>query len=220
MTRITERSFSAPNEDGWTDGGSIVADATAPRSPSGIEQIVFPAGFTGGNAPAQTYPNKTFSYRTQYLSFWMKISSNWQGHPTTANKVLHLYVGGSNHVVVNLWGSGSGPMEAGILLQGIVNNGSGGTSANWYPNLGDGEIVRGQWYHLEVLVVGNTRGAADGSVDWWLNGVKIGSHTGIQYVAGDGYFEGLNWSPTWGGSGSAVASTMSMSFDHFYMSGK
>ncbi len=221
MTVITERPFSAMNEDGWTDGSIIVSDPTAPKSPSSIGQIVFPAGFTGGNAPAQTYPNKTFSYRTQYIAVWMKISSNWQGHQTGANKILHVYVGGSNHVVVNLWGSGSGMMQAGILLQGIVNNGSGGTSANWYSNLGPtGEIVRGQWHHLEVLLVGNTNGAANGSVDWWLDGVKNGSYSGIEYVPGDGLWEGLNWSPTWGGSGDVVSSTMTMSFDHFYMSGK
>ncbi|HEY0527696.1 MAG TPA: Ig-like domain-containing protein [Gemmatimonadaceae bacterium] len=221
MTVITERPFSALNEDGWTDNGGIVQDATAPRSPSGVGTIVFPAGFTGGDAPAQTYPNKTFNVRTLYVSVWMKISANWQGHPTGANKVLHMYISGLNHAVLNLWGSGSGTMQIGILLQGIVNNGTGGTNANWYANLGPtGEIVRGRWYHIEVVAVGNTSGAANGSIDWWVDGVKNGSHTGIQYVGGDGIWEGINWSPTWGGSGSVVNSTMTMYFDHFRMSGK
>src|SRR4029079_11366762 len=56
MTVLTERPFNALNEDGWTNTGSsdykIVADATAPKSPSNIGQIRFPAGFGSGNAPA------------------------------------------------------------------------------------------------------------------------------------------------------------------------
>jgi len=221
MTVITERSFSVANEDSWTDNGTMESDPTAPRSASGIETIYYPAGFGGGNAPAQSWANKSWNYRTLYLSVWMKISSNWQGHPTGANKVVHLFISGSNHVVLNLWGSGSGMMQIGILLQGIVNDGTGTTAANWLPNLGPtGEIVRGKWYHVEVVGVGNTAGAANGTVDWWLDGVKIGSHSGIQYVSGAGMWEGMNWSPTWGGGGSVVSSTMSMSFDHFRMSGK
>jgi uncharacterized protein YjdB len=223
MTVITERPFSALNEDSWTDGSVIAADATAPRSPSGIAQMVFPAGFGGGWSPADSYCNKTWSYRTQYLSVWMKVSSNWQGHSTTVNKVVHFWSGGLNHTVLNLWGAGSDKLYAGILLQGIVNDGAGNTWANWgqggYPG-GAGEFTRGQWHHIEVVMVGNTSGSANGSIDWWLDGVKIGSHSGIQYVSGDGSFQGMNWSPTWGGAGDVVTSTMTMSFDHFRLSGK
>jgi hypothetical protein len=72
-----------------------------------------------------------------------------------------------------------------------------------------------------VLAVGNTSGAANGSVDWWLDGVKIGSHSGIQYVSGNGTWgERIAWAPTWGGAGPNVPSEMYQFIDHIYVSGK
>ena len=44
-------------------------------------------------------------------------------------------------------------------------------------NLGpSGELVRNQWMHWEAVFVGNSSGAADGTVDWWADGVKIGHY--------------------------------------------
>jgi hypothetical protein len=230
MTVLTDRPLSAVIEDGWDVGAwsgstgncQIVTDATAPKSPSSVGRIKYPAGWAGGGEPCGMGRGGLGNNRTWYISFWFKISPNWQGHPTGVNKVLHIWIGGLNHVVVNLWGYGSGTMQASILLQGIVNDGSGKTAANWNPNLGPtGEIVRGQWYHQEIVLVGNTSGAANGSVDWWLDGVKIGSHSGIQYVSGNGVFgENIAWAPTWGGLGSNVTSEMYQFMDHFYISGK
>ena len=230
MTVLTERAFDAVTENGWTvapwsgtvNNCEIVTDANAPKSPTNVGRIKYPAGFASGGEPCGMSVSQLPSVRTMYMSFWFKISPNWDGHPTGANKVLHVNIGGSNHFVVNLWGYGNGMMQMGILLQGIVNDGSGNTAANWFPNLGPtGEIVRGQWYHVEVLAVGNTSGAANGSVDWWLDGVKIGSHSGIQYVSGAGTWgERIAWAPTWGGAGPAVPSEMYQYIDHIYVSGK
>ena len=228
MTVLTERPFSAVTEDGWTvapwSGSNanceIITDAAAPKSPSNIGRIKYPAGFASGGEPCGM-TKVLNTYRTMYLSFWFKVSSNWVGHPTGANKILHINIGGSNHFVVNLWGYGNGMMQMGILLQGIVNDGAGATSANWLPNLGPtGEVVRAQWYHVEVLAVGNTSGAANGSVDWWLNGVKVGSHSNVQYVSGNGVWEQISWAPTWGGAGPSVSSEMDQYIDHLYISGK
>ena len=102
-----------------------------------------------------------------------------------------------------------------------MNNGAGTTYGNWYPNLAPtGEIVRGQWYHIEVLLVGNTSGSANGSADWWLNGAKIGSHSGIQFIPGDNLWESISWAPTWGGLGSTVSTEMYQYMDHMYISAK
>ena len=232
MTPLTERPYSTMLENGWavyawsgtTANCEIVSDASAPKSPASAARIRYPAGFPGGGEPCGWAKGGMPNYRTWYLSFWFKISPNWQGHPTTVNKMLHINIGGSNRVVVNLWGSGSGTMQAGILLQGILAGGNfdGGTSANFYPNLGPtGAVVRDRWYHEEVVLVGNTSGSANGSVEWWLDGVKIGSRTGIQFTSGNGYFgEQIAWAPTWGGGGSTVSSTMYEYMDHLYLSGK
>jgi hypothetical protein len=186
-----------------------------------VGQILYPAGFAGGGEPVNVYTVLSPQYRTLYLGIWLKMSSNWQGHPTLVNKMIHLFTGGSNHVVPTIWGSGNGMLQAGVLLQGVVTDGTGKSASNLYPNLGPtGEIHRGQWHHLEYVFIGNTSGTANASAEWWLDGVKVGSYTNMQYVSGNSAWEQLSWSPTWGGLGSTVTSAMTMSFDHIRVSGK
>ena len=229
MTTITERPFSAISEDGWSvaaasgsvNNFSIVQDATAPKSPSGVGQILYPAGFSAGGEPVNVYTVLSPQYRTLYLGIWLKMSSNFQGNPTTVNKMIHLFTGGSNHVVPTIWGSDNGMLQAGVLLQGVVTDGKGQSASNLYPNLGPtGEIHRGQWHHLEYVLVGNTSGTANASAEWWLDGVKVGSYTNMQYVSGSSTWEQLAWAPTWGGVIGTVTSAMTESFDHIRVSGK
>ena len=229
MTTITERPFSAISEDGWSivaasgsvNNFSIVQDATAPKSPSGVGQILYPAGFAAGGEPVNVYKVLSPQYRTLYVGVWLKMSSNFQGNPTLVNKMIHLFTGGSNHVVPTIWGSGNGMLQAGVLLQGIVTDGKGQSASNLYPNLGPtGEIVRGRWHHLEYVFVGNTSGTANASAEWWLDGVKVGSYTNMQYVSGSSVWEQLAWAPTWGGVTGTVTSAMTESFDHIRVSGK
>ena len=228
MTTLTERAFNSVTEDGWgvsawsgsVSNCTIQSDPTAPMSPPNVGRIRYPAGFASGGEPCGESKPLSGNYRTMYLSFWFMVSPNWDGHPTGANKIFHITIGGSNHFVVNLWGYGNGMLQMGVLLQGIVNSGTGSTAANWLPNLGTGEVVRGKWYHVEMIAVGNSSGAADGSVDWWLNGTKIGSHSGIQYVSGAGTWQNIAWAPTWGGAGPAVPAEMYQYIDHLRLSAK
>jgi uncharacterized protein YjdB len=228
MTTLSERAFNSVAEDGWgvsawsgsVSNCTIESDAIAPMSPPNIGRIRYPAGFASGGEPCGESKPLSGNYRTMYLSFWFKVSPNWVGHQTGANKIFHITIGGSNHFVVNLWGYGNGILQMGVLLQGIVNSGTGSTAANWLPNLGTGEVVRGKWYHVEMIAVGNSSGAADGSVDWWLNGTKIGSHSGIQYVSGAGTWQNIAWAPTWGGAGPAVPAEMYQYIDHLRLSAK
>jgi len=83
-----------------------------------------------------------------------------------------------------------------------------------------GELVRNQWLHWEAVFVGNSSGAADGTVDWWADGVKIGHYSGLQFVSGAGLWEELEWSPTYGGFGAAVPADQYQWIDHLYISGK
>jgi uncharacterized protein YjdB len=229
MNTITERPFSAIMEDSWsmvaasgcTCNFSIVSDPTAPKSPSSIGQILYPAGFSAGGEPVNVYTVLSPQYKTLYVGIWLKMSSNFQGNPTLVNKMIHLFTGGSNHVVPTIWGSGNGMLQAGVLLQGVVTDGKGQSASNLYPNLGPtGEIHRGQWHHLEYVFVGNTSGTANASAEWWLDGVKVGSYTNMEYVSGNSVWEQLAWAPTWGGVTGTVTSAMTESFDHIRVSGK
>jgi hypothetical protein len=227
MTVLTERAFSALNEDGWTNTGSsdykIVADATAPKSPSNVGQIRFPAGFGSGNAPAVLEKVWSGTQKTLYVSFWVKLSSNWVGNAAGVNKIFHFWIGGSNRLVLNARGVGTGKLLTEVELQGIKAGGNydAGTTALFTANLGPtGELVRNQWLHWEAVFIGNSSGIANGSVDWWVNGTKVGHYGGLQFVSGAGYWEEMEWSPTYGGSGGVVPADQYQWIDHIYVSGK
>jgi hypothetical protein len=227
MTVLTERPFNALNEDGWTNTGSsdykIAADATAPKSPSNVGQIKFPAGFGSGNAPAVLEKVWSGTQKTLYVSFWVKFSSNWIGNTAGVNKIFHFWIGGSNRLVLNARGVGTGKLLTEVELQGITAGGNydAGTTALFTANLGpSGELVRNQWLHWEAVFIGNSSGTANGSVDWWVNGTKVGHYGGLQFVSGAGYWEEMEWSPTYGGAGGVVPADQYQWIDHIYISGK
>jgi hypothetical protein len=225
MTTLTERPFNALNEDGWANLGdySIQSDATAPYSPSSVGQIRFPAGFGSGNAPAVLEKVWSGTNKTLYVSFWLKLSSNWYGNDAGVNKIFHFWIGDSNRLVLNARGTGNGTLTAEVELQGIVAGGNydAGKTALFEPNLGpSGTIVRGQWLHWEAIFTGNSSGTADGKVEWWINGAKVGSYSGLQFISGTGIWQEMEWSPTYGGSGAAVPATQYQWIDHIRISGK
>ena len=71
-------------------------------------------------------------------------------------------------------------------------------------------VVVGQVHHFEQVLTLGTAGAANGTWDWWLDGVHIGSYSNVPFInasyAGSGGnglsgFWGWQFSPYWGGSG-------------------
>ena len=221
MTPITERPFSVRGEGGWYDQDTpdltIVQDASAPRSPSSIMQQRFAAGFGGGASAAVVEKGLGGKYTTIYISYWIKYSSNWYGHPTSAvNKQMHLWINGGNHVFTLAYGGGTAPLKAEIWLQGTA-----GGERNLYANLGNpGTITRGKWHRWEIVLQCNTNGAANGSVEWWIDGAKIGQYYDVRLEPITSYWEIIQWSPTWGGTGSTVPADQFESLDHIYISGK
>jgi hypothetical protein len=233
MTLITQRSFSAPVEDSWyfeygQNNAQIVQDPTAPHSPSGIMQLTYPTGMVGGVGPNSLERDwATGTYRTLYVSYWMKVSSNFYGHiGPEITKTLHFWVGdgntSGNKLYTQISGGGTDPLSAWVNLQGVVAGGNfdNGTSAEFRPNLAPATIVRGQWHHYELVIKGNSAGTTDGTLDWWLDGVHVGSYSGIQYVPGAATWSTVKWNPTWGGLGGTVPYNFYESMDDIYISGK
>jgi len=220
MTPITDRAFSALSESSWYTQNSpdlsIQQDLSAPRSPSSIIQMRFPAGFNGGASPAVLEKGLGSRYHTIYIAYWMKLSNNWYGHPTSnVNKQMHVWINGGNHVFTLAEGSGTGPLKAEIWLQGTAAG-----ERNLYPNLSSGIISRGDWHRWEIILTCNTGGAANGVVEWWLDGVKVGSYTDVRLEPSLSTWELIQWSPTWGGTGSTVPADQFESLDHIYISGR
>jgi hypothetical protein len=70
-----------------------------------------------------------------------------------------------------------------------------------------------------VLIL-NTAGNTDGSIDWWMDGVHIGSHSGIEFAASAQHWTQIHYTNLWGGGGGTLNVTQTLDFDHFYASGK
>jgi hypothetical protein len=224
MTVIDERPFNslaehaAPYFPAWdTDPQlTIEQDATAPKSPSSVVRVTFPTGFAGGASNGHMgvlVPNP----RVIYIGYWSKYSTNWWGHLTGVNKHVYVSAVGAHDVFVfEAAGVGSGPLKPRPVIQASVV-GAGLYNSNLVPSA---VYTRGQWDYTEIVLVGNTAGTANGSMDWYLNGVHVASYSGIQWTTGQTAWNIFELWPVWGGVTDIVPSTQWIEWDHVYLSGK
>jgi len=218
MTFINQRSFNSLQETPWYTNSnlSIVQDATAPKSPSGVIRATFPAGYAGGTSPGPAELSFN-SYKTLYVSYWAKYSANWQGHLTGINKHAYAWVNGTtSSFVMEAEGIGSGPLSPRPILQSMVV-GNGPYEPNLVPNA---TITRNTWFHIEIVIVGNSSGTADGSMDIYLDGVHVTSAKGLQWSSGAARFNIFQFYPIWGGITDTVNNSMWFEWDDVYVSGK
>jgi uncharacterized protein YjdB len=227
LTLISDRPFNSTTptytvgEAGWldSDNGSlaIIQDATAPQSASNVARMTFNGGIDGGYAPSTL--EHPVNATTIYVAAWIKFSPNWQSHNSGVNKILHLWIGGGNHVVITAAGrsfTGSSPLTARISLQGISGGGNNPDGSGTYES--SAQFVRGQWHKIEVVGVANTAGANNGSLKLYIDGVLATQCSGINF--GGTSWTSVTWAPVWGGTGDQIAATQYEYMDHIYLSGK
>lgn len=231
MTLISEQDFGSMPSGGWGlfAGATLIDDPTAPRSPSKVMNVTYQFGASGGNSNGFTEKDLgATQFRTLYMCAWFKFSSNWQGAANTVNKMGFGYIGaggGNNRLVFEADGVGSGPLKPRIDLQSLVAGGNfdSGTTGSYSSNVTPTQFTRGAWDLLEMIAVANTTGAADGSVDLYLNGVHAASCSGIQFVT-DTSPMWLNFQINclWSNPADSVTDPAGMTFecDHVYLSGK
>lgn len=216
MTAVSDQPFTTVSDGWYLQGGAMLqADATGPQSPGSALVIPWNAGTAGGNGVGQAYRPFTGSATTLYLCMWLKFSSNWQGPAGDANKIAYPFVGGGgNNFILEGRGSGSGPLQVSIGLQGTISPGTVFTNSNL-------TFRRGQWDLVEVIMQGNTSGNADGFVTVYLNGVLAVSQPNIQWLAGASTWTNqLSLDPVWGTPNDRVVSNMDIRFDQAYLSRK
>jgi uncharacterized protein YjdB len=215
---ISVLSADAPRSAGTTTSGNVV-------------QQNFTPSLVGGSSPASLGTPLNPQRQTLYLSMWMKMSPNYEGHPSNVNKIIHFYTrNGANIAIFTIRGAGMGTLVPAMGLQNLAANYewfSGTTRvfetvANLEPNVTTCTVTRGVWNRYEMVLKNNTPGVADGTVELWMNGTKCLNYTAIMYVpaGGNNKWEEINWSPTYGGGPIALTSTFFTQADHIYVSGK
>ena len=201
----------------------VTSVPSPPFSAANVAQMRYPAGFEGGASPAVTQLpfSQALGYKQLYIRYYMRVSANFQGHPTTTNKIHHFWVGNppGNRVFDRIVGAGSAQFTYEVALQGVPDSRS-----RLLGNQGQSTVFnRDQWYKIEVLIISNTPGTANGIVRAWMNGTKVIEYTDVNILnVGDSpVWSQVQWSPTWGGGGGVfVTNTMFMWMDHTYISGK
>lgn len=221
-TPITDRAFNAKVEDAWTATDAITftieSDSDARRSPSSVGQMLYPAGCLGSCDPGWTELAITqLGYTQLYVSFWVKVSDDWQGHDSFFNKIGFIWTHGKPVVVPVIKGKDADTLRAWINLQDIPE-----VARNLEPNLlDDVEIVRGRWHRWEIILIANSGDNADGQVHWWVDDVKVGEYFNVAFGSAtqSKIWELIAWRPIWGGQGDVVLLPMYMRMDHYYASG-
>jgi hypothetical protein len=81
---------------------------------------------------------------------------------------------------------------------------------------------RGRWVKVEVLIIANTLGNADGVARMWVNGTQVLNVTNVQYFfpSQAPAFNGVTWNPTYGGGLNPVPYDMFQFIDHWRLSAK
>jgi hypothetical protein len=229
FTLLTEHPFNTVyNTDGagtgvWyggSGGGSglnIINDPTAPRSPPGVAQFTYPTGFAAGSAPDHIIFDVPPNLSQLYVSFWMKLSSQFQGEDSETNKVFYFWINSDPSVFLSNQGSGTtAPLMPIVRYQGSFD-----TRAHFNQNVGSGvPMTRGQWRHWELLLITNTPGQANGVFRWWIDGQKVGDYTDVRLRNSTNTWQYVYLQPIWGGVGSTVRSTQYLWIDHLRVSGQ
>lgn len=221
FTMVRDAAWNAVTPSGWLAAynednlATVAADATAPHSASNVLQFRYPAGFAGGSAPATIYTSGGITAKEYFIGMWWKPSNPWHGHSSSINKVFFFYTESWADLVMTMYGPNGGPYHLRVVTQGMPSSGTYMTqNVNVIP------VVLGQWHRIEVHAKYDSYyGARDGFIRWWVNGILVGSHTGLGFPNDAGFRE-FQLSPTWGGLGGTKAQQDYYWYDHVYLSRK
>ena len=195
---------------------SIVQDPSAPRSPGGVIQGLFPAGAKGGSAPFRLSRRFEMGVSRMYFCIYTKIDPRFTNNGNTGTKFgffLTEYHSGPerlNHYM-NL------TPQFGVNLQ----SDKGRLNRNIRSRF---NMLRqsGSWHKIELVVNANTGGLPNGSVQAWVDDRPVLNEFNVQffYPGQKAEFVGVTWNPTYGGGHNPVPYDMYQWIDNWYGSGE
>ena len=220
--------FNTPAGNGLIDfygNGRIVADSTAPVSPSNVLQQYMPAGSSAGGAQMDFFPNTPTGVGDIFVGIMWKVLPGFQGFLNNTNKIFFCINGQANGFLA--W---YGPPNASKSLMwnnqnsGVLDNGH--VSGSWgdspggrffTSNIRSGIVSIGEWHKVEFYWrKSTTNSSRDGIVRWWLDGALCGDYTNINNGSSNVSWYSLNH--TWDGASAPFSTDHIYHFDHLYIS--
>jgi hypothetical protein len=195
---------------------SIVTDATAPRSPANVLQIVYTAGCCIDAEPSVHWIGLP-TVREIYTAWWIKLSPNWIPNPAGGGKITFLWTdGGNGQVYTNFYHpSADGSVQGPPYRIGANTEWAPYGQQIWYPNVTTTWINPGEWHRIEFYYRWPPAGAAgNGIIRWWVDGVLNGDYTTVIYPNALGFIQ-FEYAPTVQYAGPAERY---MYIDHTYIS--
>jgi hypothetical protein len=218
---ITSVPFDGTLADGWrkraTDDFAFTNDPSVPCSPPGIGRVRFRRGFPGGRGPAALSYEIPPGYKKLYVSFCLRLSRRWMGHPSGVNKVLHFWIADRNRVVFSATGIEQGPLRPQFRLQALHAR-DGARNLGPRPGI---TLRREVWHRIEIILTANTPDLPNGRIQWWVDNQLAGDVSNIPFV-GPGWpndWRRISWNPTWGGTKGVIPADQYMDMDDLYVSG-
>jgi hypothetical protein len=212
--------YPSTNAEKWSQYTSqstvfVESDAADPLSPPGVTRIRFPQGFGGGSAPgkfsteATTFPTNSGKL---YMRMLLKISPNWSDNGNAGTKIIFTRSPNEqlNHYL-NLSYSGA-------CTLGYNTQQTGGGARNMQAS--GAEVDDGAYHDVELVLLPNTPGVANGTVQLWKDGILSLNQTNVEIFA-SGQTARWTWvyvDPTYGGGFNPVPANQDMTFGHIYVS--
>ncbi len=219
---------------------TLLSDATAPQSPPSVLQIAFEAGTPAGYDDADqsvrafggwatgAFNGNEPTYSTIYESTRFKLPGASFENQEVGAKILGYWGVGTNNtggtptqLYSQMRGNGSSTAIASAFPLDLKMQGSAYAAYPQNQNLTT-LITCGVWHQFEMVATLNTIGLANGVLQWWLDGVLIGSYSNVTFrtAASPSGFWGRQYDPVWGGAGGAAKTrTDELWLDHLYLSG-
>ena len=210
----------------------VAAPRNPPGSPNSIGEAYFYSGFSLSGIEPGGVDSPDFAtngWTGLYLALTVQLSSNWVSHPSGVNKVAFAWI--DHQPMLYLSAQNADHWE--LRLQDLEADPIGG-ARNLTPNLASAPVTRGLWQRIEVQVIANTPGVANGIARAWVTNynssgqivsgpTKVVEYTNIGWVAAghSTLWHKATWSPIYGGNSSGtLAVPQYMWMDQFAVGGK
>jgi hypothetical protein len=188
LPAFNDQPWSTLTGDGWSylrrtasKDSDIVVDATAPASAPEALRIVFTTDMAPDSEPGVHWIRLP-GVREVHVAWLVKWSRNWTCSPAGCGKIAFLRTEGEGNAYINYgdFGRGGHPRAIAVDTQWAPYG-----ERVWPANRAATAVTPGRWYRMEwYLRHPSAPAAADGVMQWWVDGALNGDYTDVRFPPG------------------------------------